>query len=86
MESSLREITGNLMGQFIGLISTILFSLSAFIETNKENGERNVLCPKVPSPAPPMPPPKPGNTSVNHLYVQIHILLLKLFVILKILY
>uniref|UniRef100_A0A8C2AJM0 Signal transducing adaptor family member 2b n=1 Tax=Cyprinus carpio TaxID=7962 RepID=A0A8C2AJM0_CYPCA len=57
-----------------------------FIETDKENGERNVLCPKVPSPAPPMPPPKPGNTSVNHLYVQIHILLLKLFVILKILY
>ncbi|XP_042617953.1 signal-transducing adaptor protein 1-like isoform X1 [Cyprinus carpio] len=40
-----------------------------FIETDKENGERNVLCPKVPSPAPPMPPPKPAfvETEKDHV-------------------
>ncbi|KTF86887.1 hypothetical protein cypCar_00020637 [Cyprinus carpio] len=40
-----------------------------FIETDKENGERNVLCPKVPSPAPPMPPQKPAfvETEKDHV-------------------
>ncbi|XP_016421604.1 signal-transducing adaptor protein 1-like isoform X1 [Sinocyclocheilus rhinocerous] len=31
-----------------------------FFETDKENGERNVHCPKVPLPTPLMPPPKPA--------------------------
>ncbi|XP_026098770.1 signal-transducing adaptor protein 1-like isoform X1 [Carassius auratus] len=37
-----------------------------FIETNKENGERNVLCPKAPSPTPPVPPPKPAFVETKH--------------------
>uniref|UniRef100_A0A673H426 Signal-transducing adaptor protein 1-like n=1 Tax=Sinocyclocheilus rhinocerous TaxID=307959 RepID=A0A673H426_9TELE len=34
-----------------------------FAETDNENGERSLHCPKVPSPTPPVPPPKPGNAS-----------------------
>lgn len=61
-------------GRLIGLIYTILlFFLSVIANTDKENGETNVHCPKVSSPSPPAPPPKPGNVSLNHLQAQIRL-------------
>lgn len=58
----------------IGLIYTIpiFFTLSAFVETENDNVDTSVDYPKCPSPTPPMPPPKPGNTSINHLQAQVH--------------
>ncbi len=57
----------------IGLIySILLFFLSVIANTDKENGETIVHCPKVSSSTPPAPPPKPGNASLNHLNAHMH--------------
>ncbi|XP_016379853.1 signal-transducing adaptor protein 2b isoform X2 [Sinocyclocheilus rhinocerous] len=37
-----------------------------FAETDNENGERSLHCPKVPSPTPPVPPPKPAFAETNN--------------------
>lgn len=59
--------------------------LSAFAETDNENGERSLHCPKIPSPTRPVPPQKPGNASSIRL-MRTYILLLNLYQILNILH
>ncbi|XP_016128574.1 actin cytoskeleton-regulatory complex protein sla1-like [Sinocyclocheilus grahami] len=40
--------------------------VSSFAETDNENGEKSLHCPKVPSPTPPVPPPKPAFAETNN--------------------
>lgn len=66
----------------IGLIySILLFFFSVIANTDKENGETSVHCPKVSSPTPPAPPPKPGYAPLNHLQAQIRLMNLSYIVL-----